>query len=282
MLSLPLKKHMSKVELFTQWSALAMYLPVGVLAMCVPGLLAKPFSITSSKYGEGLIRVIGMQLAVLSLLYCIFSRVKPNIASKAMILSSTFERLVYVTSYAYVICARQLIPAPLLIILVIVDSGLSVITLIIWFGTSEEASMKNYFSLLAQLMPFKSKLNYSSFVVQFLGLAQFVLSNVFLIYPNAANHVLQLNVLHGHQQGLLLLTLLASGALGSIQCSSGGADSKACSIAVVFYRLCFSMPLLVVLTMLQQIPMGIAGYFIGLDVSNVVLIYSLSEKLCHP
>lgn len=272
MLSLPLKKQMTKMELFTQWSSLIMYLPVGVLAMTIPGLLAAPLALQSSQYRDGLIRLLGMQLTLISFLYFIFSRVRPSSASQAVILGTTFERIVYVTGCCYVIYARQLIPGLLVLMLVAVDTGLSIVTLIIWFKTSDEASVKNYWCFLLSLMSLKCKKNLSSYIVQLLGLVQYILAIVFVIYPESANQVLQFNKLHiPNEQGLLLMNLLASGALGCIQFSFGGVDNRACNIATVFYRVFFSIPLAGLLLILQQVPEGLVGYALCLDVVNVVL-----------
>lgn len=273
MLSVPLKKNMSKVDTFTQWSGLVAYVLVGFLTVCFPGQLAYPFNLQLGQYGTGLIRVMGMQLSVIGLMYWVFARAKPKISSECIALGTTFERILYIGSGLFYIYKHHLIPAMLLISVGVVDFFLSFITILIWSKNSKNASVKSYFGSVAQLMSMRSKWNYSSYAVQTLGLLQFIRAIVFLVLPNTTAQVLQISNLHPHESGLLLLTVLASGAIGFLNLSSGGADCKAYNIAVVFYCICLSMPIVGCLGwFLHHIPVGLAWYLLFLEGMGVVAI----------
>jgi hypothetical protein len=72
---------MSMIELFTQWSALLVYFPFGVLSICDPKAAGKMLGIESGTYGDGMARISGMHSAVVAFLYVTFSRASPSISS---------------------------------------------------------------------------------------------------------------------------------------------------------------------------------------------------------
>ncbi|KXJ11858.1 uncharacterized protein LOC110242986 [Exaiptasia diaphana] len=273
MLSLPLRKRMSKVDVFTQWSGLVGYVLAGFLAVCFPVQLAIPFNLHLGQYGSGLIRVMGMQLSIIGLFYWVFTRAKPKISSECIALGTTVERIFYIGIGLISIYKHNLIPAMLLVSVAAVDTTLSVITILIWSKTSRNASLKSYFCSVGQLMSFSSKWNYSSHAVQTLGLLQFVGAIFFLVFPSTASQVLQINNLGPHERGLFLVAILASGAIGFLNLTSGGADCKAYNIAVVVYSVCLSMPLVGFLGLfLHHIPVGLAWYLLCLDGIGFVII----------
>lgn len=270
---------MSRIEVFTQWSAILLYFPIGILSIIDTKTPSKIFGIESGKYSDGIARITGLQSVVVAFLYFILSRASPCISSNCIILASTFERIVLIDALLSFILWQQLIPVQFLLSIMILDTVMSIITIALWFSESDVASIKRYFSNILQVMTLNKPFShFSSQVVQMLGLIQLFIGSLMVAFPNLSKQVLQLNAndLDGHSQGLLSIWYMTTAAVGCIHFFSGGADSKAYNIACVFYRVVLSIPFLVVLGMLHKIPFTLMGCFIGLDaISLMGIILSL-------
>ncbi|XP_031558771.1 uncharacterized protein LOC116295157 [Actinia tenebrosa] len=280
MFSCPIQKHMSTIEVFTFWSAILVYFPIGVLSMLDAKTPSMIFRIQSGKYSDGIARISGMQTAVVAFLHIIFSRASPCISSNCIILATVFERIVIVNSLLFLILWQQLVPVQFLLSVMIMDTGLSIIITVLWFHESEVASIGKFFSNIIQVMSLdEPSSHYSSRAVQMLGLVQLFLGSLMVALPNLINQLLYLNAndLDGHSQGLLSVCHMTTAVVGCIHFFSGGADSKAYNIASIFYRVVLSIPFLVVLGMLNQIPFTLMGYFVCLDAISLLVV---SLSLC--
>lgn len=276
MFSWPIQKHRSSIEVFTQWSAILLYLPIGILSILDTKTPSTIFGLESGKYSDGISRISGMQSIIVAFLYTIFSRASPCISSNCIILATSFERIVLVDVLLFLIFWQQLIPVQFLLSIVLLDTGLSIITIVLWFCESDVASIGKYFSNIFQVMSFtEPSSHHSSRAIQMLGLIQLFLGSLMVAFPNLSNQLLHLNAndLDGHSQGLLSVCYMTTAAVGCIHFFSGGADSKAYNAACVFYRVVFSIPFLVVLGMLNQIPFALMGFFVGLDAVNLLVIF---------
>jgi hypothetical protein len=93
------------------------------------------------------------------------------------------------------------------------------------------------------------------------------LGTFFLIFPNIAHLAFQINPdkIPGFSKGWLSIGFMSSAAIGIIHVLSGGADSRSYNIAVVFYRIMFSIPLIIYLGFLGQIQFALALYYVCLD-----------------
>jgi hypothetical protein len=104
------------------------------------------------------------------------------------------------------------------------------------------------------------------------------MTSPYITTVSLSNQFLYLNAieLDGHSRGLLSICYFTSAVIGYIHFLSGGADSKAFNLASVCYRLVLSIPVVITLGMLSQIPFGLMGYFVCLDgMSSLVIFLSL-------
>ncbi|XP_031558770.1 uncharacterized protein LOC116295156 [Actinia tenebrosa] len=268
MISYPCTKRLSLMESFTLWSAILLYLPIGLFVLLNPGNSLIPVMKDNNIYTTGYQRICGIHTIIVAFLCVIFSRAIGSNSIKGVILGTILIRTVYASACLYLLYIRQYIPISILYITLAIDAGLSFITFILWFYQNPEASLKQYFKAIWQLInPSSCPLHSSSNVVQVLGFIQCILGMFFFIFPNIALLVFQINPknIHGYSKGWLSIGFMSSAAIGFIHALSGGVDSKSYNIAVISYRIIYSIPVVTCLGLWGQIPSALGLYYVSLD-----------------
>lgn len=268
MISYPCTKRLSLMESFTLWSAILLYLPIGLFVLINPGHSSIPVMKDDNIYSRGYQRICGTHTMIVAFLFIIFSRATGSNSIKGVILGTILIRTVYASASLYLLYIRQYIPIQVVYTTLAIDAGLSSITFILWFYKNPEASFKQYFKATWQLInPSSCPSHSSSNVVQILGFFQCILGMFFFIFPNLALQVFQINPknIHGYSKGWLSIGFMSSAAIGIIHALSGGFDSRSYNFAVVFYRIIYSIPVVICLGLLGHIPCALGVYYVSLD-----------------
>lgn len=219
-------------------------------------------------HAKSYVRLSGIQLLILGLNYFVIARAEPNrISGQSPILASVPERLIISNALFLVLILDKLLPFSLGLAIIVFNSILAVITFLIWYKTTEDASVRSFFKetfwpLLVRCLNGKR----GPFVaLHAFGVVEFLIGCLFSVRPGFANVAFQLQPFQDHAAGYLgaFFALFAQCAWQQIY--MGKIGSIPFIIANVLSRFALKIPLLVILSASKQIDVGLLVFLGALD-----------------
>lgn len=196
------------------------------------------------------------------------ARTKPSRGSdQGHILSSVPERLVITKVLFLVLILDKMLPPSVGLLIIIVDTILALITLLIWYTTTEGATInafcKDMFKPL--LLRCVYGVRGPSVAVHAFGVIEFLIGVLFALRPGYAQGAFQLEPFQDHAAGYLGAFFAFLSQCAWQQIYMGKAVSLSFTIANVFSRYAFKIPLLLILTATKQLEIGLFAFLGMLD-----------------
>lgn len=264
MLSFPLKLPMNGIQLFSQWSALVAYLLGGVNTILTPNLVGEIFKLDLSGNATGYARLTGGALTTIGFLYVISARSRPQVTGNGALLGTVVERLVYVNIILSIGYAYELMPFLFVLTFMVLDSTLALISLVLWYRETEGASLSRCLQeVFKLLLPFKGpSRSASSFGVQIVGYVQISVGVFGTCCTDIFRELLYLDPSRGHSDGLLFVYFVSLTVIGWLHVMGGGGGNLAFAIGAVYYRVTWSIPLILFLCFNEQIEQNLALFLV--------------------
>lgn len=280
MLSIPPRQTLTRLRVFTMWSAIFVYLISGILGVAFPELMARLFMMKlSSSRDRGYWQLNCGALTVIGFLYIVTARSRPAVAGNGAILGTVPERLFFVMSVLAWLFGQSLISVPFTAAFATIDSTLAIATYIIWSRDTPEASPKKCLGETAKIMlPILGPARkWSSNAVQIVGYLQMVISVTFMVKPEIARDALGLDAFDGSSKGSVALFFMQMTIIGWFHVLGGGDGNESCPIAAVFYRLAWSAPLISLIYYFGGLERGFA---LALGTAESLSALLISISLC--
>ncbi|XP_078356723.1 uncharacterized protein LOC144641561 [Oculina patagonica] len=272
MLSIPLRKPMTRAALFAQWSSIIAYNILGLTILAVPQMWKEFLQLEFSGRTEGYFRLQAIAQFELGFLYVIFARSKFNVPGGIPIRGPVLSKIVFVASFMVPQYLNGSLPLAYAVFYLSLDTLIAGCTFVIWYSETENASAiqlaKDMMKLTFSGLPRRK----SSVVVVICGAIQVAVALIFVIKPSYIHNFLRLDPFQGHAVGLLsayFFLLLVHGTLSTL---GGTADGVSFNIACAFYRLAMGIPLLITLAVAGHIEVYLAVFAASLDLIFAVVI----------
>lgn len=281
MVSFTPQEKLTKTALFTQWTALIAYGGGGLTLLCAPSLWSTLLGFDLNRRDEGYIRLSGIYLLALSFIYIVVARAGCSRSEHGPMLSSIIERLVYVNGALLMFIFRSMAPLYFALLFIILDSTLALLTFFLWLRETSHASIVVYFKELFSSFQKCLSLNQlavSSLSVQIIGVLQFIIAAILMTVPTLIKYPLKLLPFEDYTEGFLSCSFLLISVLGWFHVFAGGAELTSFTLAAVFYRLSFTLPLQCILYLCHHIELNVFVFFGSLEFA-VALILSFSFVL---
>ncbi|XP_068757235.1 uncharacterized protein [Montipora capricornis] len=284
MLSFPRTQPLSKAQKFTQWSAVFAYCGGGFSLLVCPQLWEVILQLESSGRSEGYLRLTG--LGVLGIGFILVNSARSNLQgpSHVTILGSIVERLLYVNGILLMMILRNMVPLSFALVFMFLDSSLSLITLLIWSHETEGASLSLFIQeVFSPILKCRGATSGSSIaVILFVGIFQLFFWLIFVIRPDIAHSILQLDQFQGSSNGYLATSFFTMSILGWYHVINATAVNYPFVPAALFYRLSLNIPALVILVSLDQIERNLFMVVFGCEIcfSVILLVFEISSKKC--
>lgn len=275
MVSFSPQDKLTKTALFTQWTALVAYGGGGLSLLCIPTLWSTLLAFDMIRRDEGYLRLSGAYLLTLSFIYIIVVRAGSCTSKQGPMLSSIVERLFYVSAALLMFILRGMTPLYFAIIFIILDSTLALLTYCIWFVETPRASVRIYVNDV--FVAFKNcftldQRTRSSLSVRVIGVLQFIGGAVIMAFPTVINGPLKLKPIEEGSYLIISCSFLLISILGWFHIFAGGADLTSFTIASVFYRVSFAVPLQCILYFCHKIELNLLLFFGTLDSAFALII----------
>lgn len=282
MLSIPPQQTLTTLQVFTQQSAIMVYLVSGMFGVAFPELMSRLFMMKLSGRGHGYWQLDCGFLTVIGFFYIVTARSRPAVPGNGAILGTVPERLFFVTAVLVWLFQQSLVPVLFAAAFVILDSTLAIATYIIWSRDTPDASPKKCLVEIAKIMlPILGpSRKWSSTFVQIIGYLQMVISVIFLLKPEIARDTMGLDAFDGNSKGLIALLFMQMTIIGWFQVLGGGDGNASCPIAAVFYRVAWDAPLITLMYYFGSIERGLAlALGIADSLSALIICFSLCIDL---
>ena len=226
---------------------------------------------------EPYVRLIGLELTIIGFNFIVSGRTRPRASGEGYILASIPERLILVNILFLVMFLTHTLPLSVTLFTMIIHSLLAVITFVVWYKTTEGASLRTFsretFSPL--LVRCLSERRGPAVAVHAFGVLQLLAGLIFSIRPDYAQSAFRLDAFQDHAAGYLgaFFALLSESAWHQIY--MGKVVCVAFNVATVFSRFAFKIPLLVILVATRQIELGLFAFLIVLDFAFGMIILLL-------
>ncbi|XP_068755937.1 uncharacterized protein [Montipora capricornis] len=284
MLSFPRTQPLSKAQKFTQWSAVFAYCGGGFSLLVCPQLWEVILQLESSGRSEGYLRLTGLGVLEIGFILVIAARSNLQGPSHVSILGSIVGRLLYVNGILLMMILRKMIPVSFALVFMFLDSSLPLITLVIWSHETEGASVSLFIQdVFSPILNCRGATSGSSIaVIFFVGIFQLFFWLIFVIRPDIAHSILQLDQFQGSSNGYLATSFFTMSILGWYHVINATAVNYPFVPAALFYRLSLNIPALVILVSLDQIERNLFMVVSGCEIcfSVILLVFEISTKKC--
>ena len=282
MMSIPRTEPMTNVQKFTQWSSVLAYCVGGSSLLVCPELWRILLQLDFLGRTEGYLRLIGLGVAIIGFLLVISARSNHQDPVQGVILASIHSRCIGVNGVLLMLILRDMLPLSFALFFMCLDTSLSLITLVIWCRETEGASMSLFFrESLTPILKCRGVSSGGSIAaVFFVGLFQLFFWLVFVIRPDTAQYLLQLDDFQGHSTGFLAGVFFTLSIHGFYLVANANTINHSIVPAAVFYRIVFNIPVLIILYLVDQIERNLCLTLFGFDVcfSIVILIFVTFSK----
>ncbi|XP_022799179.1 uncharacterized protein LOC111337193 [Stylophora pistillata] len=275
MISLSPDHKFSKTALFTQWASLIAYGGGGLSLLCLPKVWSAILAFEISQADEGFMRMSGIYLIALGFCYIIVARTGSCLRKQGPMLSSIFERILFVNAALLMFILRGMVPLYFATLFITLDTTLSLVTLCIWFRETSHASVttffKEVFGSLQSYWSFNQR-SLSSLAVQIIGFLQFICGAVLFIFPTLITKALKLQHTEGKKYSFQTCWFLLISILGWFHIFAGGAELTSFAIAAVFYRASFSVPMHCLMYFCDQLELNLLLFFGSFECAFAVAV----------
>ncbi|XP_020617007.1 uncharacterized protein LOC110054969 [Orbicella faveolata] len=282
MMSIPRTEPMTKVQKFTQWSSVLAYCVGGGSLLVCPQLWSILLQLDFLGRTEGYLRLIGLGVVIIGFLFVVSARSNHQDPIHATILVSILWRCIGVNGILLMLILRDMLPLSFALVFMCLDTSLSLITLVIWCLETEGASMNLFFrESLSPILKCRGITSGGSIAaVFFVGLFELFFWLVFVIRPDTAQYLLQLDDFQGHSIGFLAGFFFTLSIHGWYLLANANTINHPYVPAAVFYRIVFDIPVFIILYLVDQIERNLCLTLFGFDVcfSIVILIFVTFSK----
>ena len=277
MMSISRTEPMTKVQKFTQWSSVLAYCVGGGSLLVCPQLWSILLQLDFLGRTEGYLRLIGLGVAIIGFLLVISARSNQQDPIHGAILGSILSRGIGVNGVLLMLILRNMLPLSFALFFMCLDTSLSLMTLVIWCRETEGASMSLFFreSLTPMLKCRGVASGGAIAAVFFVGLFQLFFWLVFVIRPDTAQYLLQLDHFQGHSIGFLASVFFILSIHGWYLVENASTVNHSAVPAAVFYRIVFNIPVLITLYLVDQIERNLCLSMFGFDVCFSIVILTV-------
>ncbi|XP_022788807.1 uncharacterized protein LOC111328601 [Stylophora pistillata] len=262
MMSYPRTQPLTNTQKFTQWSAFVTYcLGGGSLLLC-PQLWKFLLLLRFEGRTEGYLRLVGLGVFIIGFIGVISARSSNQVPKHGVILGSIPSRLIGVNGILLMLVLRENIPLSFALVFMLIDTLLPLITLLLWCreteGSSSGISCRNIFADMA--------------VILSIGVFQLFFWLVFVIRPDIASDILQLDEFQAHSAGFLACAFFTLSIHGWYHITNACAVNRPFVPTALFYRVFINVPVLVILVSVDQIEQNLFLALMSLDICISIII----------
>lgn len=274
MFSIPRTEPMTKVQKFTQWSSALAYCVGGGIFLICPQLWRILLQLDFLGRTEGYLRLIGLHVSIIGFLLIITARSNQQDPIHGSILGSILSRGIGVNGIILMLVLRDMLPLSFALFFMCLDTSLALITLVIWCRETEGASMSLFFreGFTAILKCRAVASGGVMAAVFFVGLFQLFCLLVFVIRPDTAQVLLQLDDSQGHSIGFLAGAFFTLSLHGWYHVINASTVNISFASAAVFYRIVFNIPVFIILYLVDQIERNLCLALFGFEVGVSIVI----------
>lgn len=283
MLSFPRTQPLSSLQKFTQWSSVFAYCGGGLSLLVFPQLWDIILHLESTGRSEGYLRLTGLGVLEIGFIFVISARSTLQGPSHVTILGSIAERLLYVNGILLMLIFRGMVPLSFGLVFMVLDSSLSLITLVLWFRETEGASVSLLIKevFLPILNCHGARSGASNAAIFFVGFFQLLFSLIFVIRPEIARIILHLDRFHGSSKGFLATSFFTMSIHGWYHVINACAVNHPFVPAALFYRIFFNFPALIILGSVDQIEQTLCFAVLMCEICFflIILFFDISQKV---
>ena len=275
MLSIPRTEPLTTTQKFTQWSSILAYCVGGFSLLVCPQLWKLLLQLDFQGRTEGYLRLTGLGVLVIGFLLVIGSRSNLQGFKHGPILGSVVGRLVHVNGVLLMLLLRGMLPISFAVVFMGLDTFLALVIIVIWSRETEGASV-SLFIREAILPIFKCIAVQSGAAMKaifFVGIFQMFFWLVFVIRPDVAQNILQLDQFQGHSNGFLASVFFTLSLHGWIHVTNASAVNYPFISAALFYRVLLNVPALVILVLVDQIERNLCIVLLSCDMCFSIIIF---------
>lgn len=282
MMSIPRTEPMTNTQKFTQWSSVFAYVFGGGSLLVCPQLWKILLQLDFLGRTEGYLRLIGLGVLVIGFIVIISARSNHQDPKHGAILGSVLSRVIYVNGFLLMLVLRNMLPLSFAVVFMGLDTLLPLITLVIWCRETQGASVGLFFrEVFTGILKFRGLTSGGSIAAIFVvGVFQLFFWLVFVIRPDIAQNILQLDDFQGHSIGFLAAVFFTLSIHGWYHVINASAVNRSIVPAAVFYRLVFNVPVLIILYLVDQIERNLCLTLLSFDLctSTVILVFVMFSK----
>lgn len=262
MVSYPRTQPLTNTQKFTQWSALIAYCLGGASLLLCPQLWKFLLQLSFEGRTEGYLRLVGLGVFIIGFILVISARSNNQVPRHGVILGSIPSRLIGVNGIILMMVLRGYIPLSFALAFMVIDTSLPLITLVLLRRETEESSSGiSCRNICAEMV-----------VIFFVGVFQLFFWLVFLIRPDIAYDILQLDEFNGHSAGFLASAFFTLSIHGWYHIPNACTVNRPAVPAAFFYRVFISVPVLVILVLVDQIERNLFLALMSLDICFSIMI----------
>ncbi|XP_028405429.1 uncharacterized protein LOC114527910 isoform X2 [Dendronephthya gigantea] len=271
MFSLKPERPLTYTQRFNFVTALTAYVISGLSMTFAPEFWNAVVKMDIPAGDMGYFILFGSGLVGIGLYYLVLSRHKSSQFPNHGPLLGTFPGRVLLVNVVLIwFYAKKIINARFALLIATLDSGLGILTYVIWSRETKDASfVKCYQDILSITIPSSQRpLRYTIF--QALGYAQFI---IFLLAPSILmnNGIVPSSIQGSHVEGLLRSFFFTLSVHGVLQIFASGSENDSFPIAAVCYRMMWNIPVYVFLWITSQIPQAFSNLLIMYDVMFIII-----------
>ena len=282
MLSIPRTEPLTTTQKFTQWSSILAYGGGGFSLLVCPQLWKILLQLDFEGRTEGYLRLTGLGVLVIGFLLVISARSNLQSPINGTILGSVFSRLLYVNGMLLMLVLRDMLPLSFALVFMGLDTLLPLVTLVMWSREAEGASVglfiREAFGQMFKCHAVQSGASIAA--IFFIGVFQLFFWLVFVIRPDIAQNILQLDQFQGHSNGFLASAFFTLSVHGWYHVTNASAANQPIIPAALFYRVLLNLPALVILVSVDQIERNLCTILLGIDIcfSIIILLFAAFSK----
>ena len=274
MLSIPRTEPMTNSQKFTVWSSVLAYCVGAGSLLVFPQLWRILLQLDFLGRTEGYLRLAGLGVVVIGFILVISARSNHQDPKHGTILGSILSRVIFVDGILLMLVLRGMLPLSFALVFMCLDTSLAVITLVIWCRETQGASMSLFFQeMWLPILKFRGVTSGGpNAVIFFVGVFQLFFWLVFVIRPDIAQNILQLDHFKGHSSGFLAALFFTLSIHGWYHVLNASTVNRSFVPGAVFYRLVFNVPVFIILFLVDQIERNLCLALLTFDLCTAIVI----------
>ena len=280
--SIPLAKPMTKTEKFVQWSCVLFYCLGGATFLLSPQIVGTVFELDLEGHSDGYLRLLGLAVVEIGLIYIISARSSCKGSRHATILTSVVDRLVWANAISLLLVQKNMIPFKLALFWMIPNSVFAVTIVAVWSRETNDASVRRFFrEITTDIRRFEiTKAEVPVGTVFVLGIFQFFFWSLLVIRPDFAEMMFQLDKFTGFSQGFRASYFFVRSVHG-LHYMIGASTANHCVVSTsVCYRIFLIVPVFFCLLIFDLIDKNLFIALLSFELlfSTILLCAMMREK----